>query len=503
MSHDPTIDGYPLQLSYAPGETAIFCCSTTAETFTVEIARVGGRREIVWYAADVPGVAQPTPEHAAESGCGWDESFRVAIPAHWRSGYYEAVLRALDPMTGRLTESRAFIAVRPVAGQQPEPGRVLLVLATNTYNAYNDWGGASLYRGAVRASFQRPFARGFLHKPQPHRRYPNLDDVVDLEHERFRTWADVHGLSRWSGSTGWHNWERLFVQWAERAGYQVDVAINSDMESHPEILNGYRLVTCVGHDEYWSWGMRDSVEAYVNRGGNVAFFSGNSVCWQVRYEDDGQTMVAYKGSYERDPVFGTDNQHLLTTLWSSQLVGRPENTLTGLSFSRGGYIRMGAAVPRASGGYTVWRPDHWLFDGTDLRYGDLFGTKHMVAVYEVDGCEFTLSPTDGLPQPTGSDGTPTDFVILATAPARLWTSDELPSRYRVDVGDLEATAAQVFGSSGPDEVARLAHNHAVMGLFTNGGTVFNSGVTDWAYGLSGHDPAIETITRNVFRQLAN
>ena len=229
---------------------------------------------------------------------------------------------------------------------------------------------------------------------------------------------------------------------------QIDVAVNSDLEQHPEVVDGYSMLVSVGHDEYWSWGMRDTAESFVERGGNIAFLSGNSVCWQVRFEDDGHTMVSYKADPEADPLYGTDQQHLVSTLWCSQIVGRPENHLTGLSFSRGGYIRMGNAVPKASGGYTTWRPDHWVFAGTDVHYGDLFGTKDSIVVYEVDGCEFTHASADGLPVPTGRDGTPKDFTILATAPARLWAFDELPSRYRSsESGDLEETAAAVFGEA--------------------------------------------------------
>jgi hypothetical protein len=249
--------------------------------------------------------------------------------------------------------------------------------------------------------------------------------------------------------------------------------------------------------------MRDTAEDYIANGGNFAFLSGNSVCWQVRFEDDGRTMVSYKADPESDPLFGTDQQHLVSTLWCSSLVGRPENHLTGVSFSRGGYIRMGEAVPRASGGLTAWRPGHWAFAGCDLHYGDLFGTKDRIAVYEVDGCEFTLSDEDGLPVPTGRDGTPLDFTILATAPARLWSFSELPSRYRSsESGDLEETAVAVFGEATPQNIARLSHNHAVMGLFTRGGTVFTSGTTDWVYGLAGHDPVVTQVTRNLLDRLS-
>lgn len=445
----------------------------------------------------MPGVLHPIPRNASEVGCGWPEAVQFTVPPDWRSGYYEVVFRAADRATGRGEEALAFFVVRH-SGDAYQQAPILLVLATNTYNAYNDWGGPSLYTGAVRASFERPTAPGFLHKPEPHRRYPNVEDIDDPEHERFRTWADLHGLARWSGSAGWHNWERVFVRWAERAGYAIDVAVNADLDQRPQVVDGYRMLVSVGHDEYWSWGMRDTAESYVERGGNMAFLSGNSVCWQVRFEDHGRTMVSYKLDIEDDPLFGTDQQHLVSTLWSSGLVGRPENRLTGVSYTRGGYIRMGNAVPAGSGGYTAWRPDHWALAGTGLHYGDLFGTKDSVAVYEVDGCELTLSGEDGLPVPTGRDHTPEDFTILATAPARLWSFDELPSRYRsMGTGDLESVAAAVFGEATPMTVARLAHNHAVMGLYTRGGTVFTCGATDWAYGLAGNDAVVTQITRNV------
>ncbi len=323
-----TIDGYADRLSYAVGDLVSLCCSTTAERLSVEVARVGGSREIVWRDADIAGVSQPVPENAAQVGCGWTPTVQFTIPPSWRSGYYEVILRTRDAATGRDEESLAFFAVRHTE-QAHDRGQMLLVLATNTYNAYNDWGGPSLYTGAVRVSFERPMARGFLRKPEPYLRYPNLDDVHDPEHERFRSWADQHGLARWSGSSGWYQWERLFVQWAERAGYTVDVAVNADLEQRPEIVDDYPLLVSVGHDEYWSWGMRDTAEAFIGRGGNYAFLSGNSVCWQVRYEDDGRTMVGYKADPEADPLYGTDEQHLVSTLWCSQLVNRPENQLTG------------------------------------------------------------------------------------------------------------------------------------------------------------------------------
>jgi hypothetical protein len=509
MSQLPTlvVEGYPDRLSYLPGEEVAFHCSARCNRFSAEIARIGGRREVVWRREGIPGVEQPTPNHAYAEGCGWPVTFVLRIPTDWRSGYYEVALQA-EGVEGITALSHAFFVLRSA-----QPGRttpIILVLSSNTYNAYNKWGGACLYTGAHTLSFNRPIERGFLTRPDApfDGRVASVEAEPDPFHRRLLAYQAEHQYTLWTGSAGWHNWERRFVRWAEQSGYSIDMAINADLEFHPELLTGYRLMVSVGHDEYWSWAMRDTVDDFVAHGGNVAFFSGNTIYWQVRFADEGRKMVCYKAAaHEKDPVMGADQQHLLTSIWSDPLIGRPENSTSGLSFCRGGYVRMGQGAPRSSGAYTIYRPDHWVFADTGLRYGDLLGLGSYVVAYEVDGCEFTL--VNGLPVPTHADGTPAGFTILGISPARLlsvtptyseiplalWASPDPP-------GDLEFTAIRLFGDAAPEHVARLAHGHAVMGLFTRGGTVFNAGSADWAYGLD-HDPLIQRVTRNVLDRLGS
>ena len=222
---------------------------------------------------------------------------------------------------------------------------------------------------------------------------------------RRLTDIEAHDLGPWVAEAGWSNWEGPFFRWAESQGYAVDVATSTDLHADPLCLAQYKAMLSVGHDEYWSWEMRDAVEEFVDTGGNVAFFSGNNVCWQVRFDPDVAKMTSYNfmGPYS-DPVVGTPEQRRMTGLWSDPMIGRPENHLTGVSFTRGGYVRFGYGVPRGSGGYTVWRPEHWVFEGTSLRYGDLFGADQLVVGYEADGCALALE--NNLPVPTGEDGTP-------------------------------------------------------------------------------------------------
>jgi N,N-dimethylformamidase beta subunit-like, C-terminal len=483
------IEAYCWPPSAAAGEPVALQVSTDAATFDVEVHRDGAEPIVVWSAIGVAGRSHPTPARASADGCGWPVALEIPTDPGWRSGYYPVTVSAGDE------RADAFLVVRP---DPAHPAPILMVLSTTTWNAYNDWGGPSLYTGGTQVSFERPLAPGFLVKPEPHRR--KAQPSPDREALWFFDWAEPLGLSVWSGGAGWWNWERPMLRWAEANGFEVDVAISQDLERHPEVLDGHRLYLSVGHDEYWSWGMRETVERHTAGGGNAVFLSGNTCYWQIRFDEDHRRMTCFKYGADEDPVAGTPDERRITSAWVDRRIGWPEFSTTGLSFSRGGYSRYGLGVPRGSGAYTVWRPDHWLFEGTGLRYGDALGLEDAIVAYEVDGCELTMA--NGLPVPTFADGAPPTLDVLATAPARLWTQDEQPSRYAHEPGELESVTMAIHGERWEEHLDERRHDHAVLGVFTTpgGGTVVNAGVTDWADGLG--DPAVARITRNALSRLS-
>jgi len=317
------IDGYCDRMSCQAGETIGLCVSTNAEFYSAEVSRVGIQRQIIWKRDRIPGGLYPIPDQAGMFGCGWPVSVAIPVGRNWKSGIYAIQLRGQSG--DRETELREAIFIVRSA----QPGRenpILLQVATNTYQAYNEWGGTNLYSGPnhPRASFHRPFK------------------IYDLPLVPGANWYNPN-------TSNYHAWDEPFIIWAERAGYGIDFCANLDLEQHPEILKHYQLILSVGHDEYWSAGMRDTLEAYIENGGNVAFFSGNSICWQVRVENNGRELVCYKRAHDRDPVFNADRQHLLTTLWSDPLVGRPENELSGVGFPYGGYNGLHGEFMRRDG----------------------------------------------------------------------------------------------------------------------------------------------------------
>lgn len=440
------IEGYPNRLSFRPGDEVAFHMSSRFPRYHVTIQRYGAKRETVWHGDIDNASSYPVPENASTQGCDWPTGFTLRVPDTWRSGYYEVFTGAPDPLDAeRWIEGRTmFFVVRPI--RPGREGSMLLQLSTNTYNAYNNWGGSSLY--------------GF--------------------NSRDRTPAHRVSFSRPLPSDA-HRWEIPFIEWAERSGYHLDYAVNSDLERDPELLKSYKLILSVGHDEYWSASMRDRIEEFVANGGNVAFFGGNNITWQVRYEDDGQTMVSWKERYREDPLYRAQGPNpLLTTLWSHPLVNRPENQLTGVGMMFGGMHRSHGQLMDGSGAFTVQSPDHWVFQGTGLRKGDEFGGRDAIVGYEVDGCETTW--VDGRIVPTHRDATPKNFEILATAPAS-WPD-----------GTWSWWELWQDGRSG----------NACLGLHSTqgGGTVFSAATTGWANGLHGRDPVVERITRNVLDRLS-
>lgn len=484
-------EGYTPHRSFRPGEVVPVHAASRSPEVSVRVTAFGDDT-VLWESAGLTIADHPVPDRAWAAGCRWPAAFEVPTDPGWDPGLH---LVHFDDGTDGVDNPAWFT----LGGTAPE--RPLLVLATNTWNAYNQWGGRCMYSGAAELSFERPLEHGYLTRAtDPDGFDGRVTSVVpgDLEHERLQRYQADHGVPLWTASSGWFSFERRFVEWASGEGIGLDYALDADLHRDPDLLHGRDVLLTVGHSEYWTAAMRDHVDGWVDAGGRWAIMSGNTCFWQVRIDDD--VMTCHKGMARRDDPAMTGDRSTLTSMWSDPLVGRPENHTTGLSFTRGGYHRIGQAVPDGPGGYTVHRADHWVLDGTGVGTGDVIGADAITVGYEVDGC--ALDDTNP-PSPTGEDGTPSDFEVIASAPARLIsiTDDvcEAPEALWASVdppGDLEGTAMILFGDASPDNIGRIANGRCVMGTFRRGrGEVFNAGSADFVHGLT--DPVISRITANV------
>lgn len=498
---------YTSEFTYEAGQRVDFHTSTTFDEYSIKVVRDGAKPETVYCAEGLRGESFPTPIDASVKGCSWPVTHGWEVPADLKSGGY-LVLTTARSATGEEVEHQHFFAVRAA-----DPGKsadILFVLCTTTWMAYNNWGGSNSYEGnyngpdenamAPILSSQRPWAKGQVWLPVGAPRIPIevSPEMGAIPRYAGLEWANLHGYSKYYSASGWASFERHFAVWAEKNGYPLEYATQHDLQYRPELLKHYKCVVIVGHDEYWTADMRDTIDAYVDRGGNVARFGANFI-WQVRLEDDGQTQVCYKyHAREFDPLMGTQEQHMLATAWESPLVDRPGATTFGLNGFHCVYAGFGGWNPRNSGGYVVYRNDHWVFEDCDLYFGDCFGMSAKVFGFEVDGVDFTFR--NGLPYPTFTDGAPEGLEILAMNASGLEEEDHGNKGTVLYAGDADVAykVEELHGDDTPELRRESQYGAGQMAIFSrNGGTVFNAGSCEWVNGLRLREPFTEKITCNV------
>ncbi|MEM7226417.1 MAG: N,N-dimethylformamidase beta subunit family domain-containing protein [Pseudomonadota bacterium] len=497
---------YSDRLSYAAGERLTLFAVSTVPQVDLAVYSEGLNPKHMLERRSLDVAWRETGEAASVEGCGWPAIAELDIGADWPSGAYRITLSPYATEDGRGQASHLFL-VRP--SRPPAPGRLLLITADSTWNAYNDWGGSNHYEGVIEPestrfsshlSTQRPLAKGLVSLPADAPRTLPEETPLPLAPVTYShmEWAWRHGYSKKYASAGWASYERHFVHWAERQGYRLDVASQQDLHFRPQVLEGYPCVAMVGHDEYWSWQMRDAIDAYVERGGRVARFAGNFL-WQIRLEQDGQRQVCHKYlARQEDPLCHSNQGHLTTNCWEASEVGRPGHATFGLDASQGMYAGWGDLAVRGAGGFTLYRAEHWAFNGTGLSYGDLLGARGRVFGYEVDGLAHRIE--DGLPYPTPSASLPEDLQILALGLARLREGGPERSGAPLFVGDEDARffAELRFGKSDEAALARVDRGSGMIVHFTKGkGEVFHAGTTEWVAGLLRGDQGVEQVTRNV------
>jgi hypothetical protein len=419
---------YVNSISVKQGDTLKFYVSTSSDPFSMRITR--------FYSNDVkvrmgdfpglPGGIKNVPSDAYMNGCRWPETFRLVIPDSWEPGMYRATFPTSAGGGGVI-----FFVKAKVPGTH---SNTLLVLNTNTWQAYNDYGGKNLYPSSspnrsYKVSFQRPSNHGW-------------------------------------GAYNFFKHEMLYVDWSYNKNRKLEFATDYDLHADPTLLQKYKVVIFVGHAEYWSLDQRRNIDNYVKSGGKLMILSGNTSWWQVRFEDNGNTLVCYK-SRTADPLNGIADS-LVTVNWYAPPVNNPENKVIGVSFRNGGFVNHGSTLPASQGygDYAALNTHHWVYSGTGLKDGDEYGYESRIVGNEVDGATFKWE--NGLPVVTGGDGTPLNYRILGLSPAH-----------------------------NPDPA--FVNEHATPGIFhsSSGGVVFNAATLKWVFGLSS-DVTVQKITENVY-----
>ena len=335
------IEGYASAHSVNLGETIRFYVNCQEPSYTLKVYRLGwygGQGARLLHTVTLPGVAQPipSPDALGTVECNWTEALALPIPTSWTSGIY--FVKMITGSSG--VESYMSFIVRDDARQVD----FIFQSAYNTSQAYNNWGGKSLYEfnskngaHATAISFNRP---------------------------------DVDG----EGCGQIMHWELSMARFLEREGYNVKYIANIDVHTDATKLLKGKAFFSVGHDEYWSYEQKANVQAAQALGIHTAFFSANTCYWQVRFlpSTTGQlnrTMLSYKYYSAQDPFVNGDRKRI-TTQWRELTatygvvdpVAQPENAMIGVQYH-------GDPV---NSDLVCFDPSHWIFAGTNAVKGTKF-----------------------------------------------------------------------------------------------------------------------------------
>ena len=331
--------------------------------YWVEIYRMGfyggeGARRVA-VSPRLAGVTQAAPKKASPLGaisCGWEPSWRLAVPAGWNSGYYLAVF----------TTETGFRCYTPiVVRDDARTADLCVVIPFTTYQAYNLWPkngklGKSLYYGYKKVI---PAQGG-----QPSS--PTLDyNVRAFEVSFDRPYAN-------SGLPMNYDLDLAFIAWAEEAGYSMVFAASEDLHAGRINPRRYKGVVFSGHDEYWSRQMRDHAAAAVTAGTSLVFLSANNVYWHIRMPDttdrrSGRLVTCYKGDVDTGAQPATR-----TARWREpEGSNEPEQSLLGVMFN--GILE--EPVP-----LVVREPGHWFWAGTGVSDGEQIPG---IVGFEADGLD--------------------------------------------------------------------------------------------------------------------
>jgi hypothetical protein len=330
---DPSIQGFATDISVDQGGRVDFKIKTDAADYRLDIYRMGyyggsGARKV---ATVQPSAALPQAQadcaQTASTGlvdCGnWGVSASWQVPADAVSGiYFAKLVREAGPAGA----SHVVFIVRDDDGASD----VLFQTSDTTWQAYNRYGGNSLYVGGPG---QNP-GRGYK-----------------VSYNRpFRTRA--------TETEDWlFNAEYPMVRWLERSGYDVSYFTGVDGDRRGTEILEHKAFLSVGHDEYWSRAQRDNVRAARDAGVNLGFFSGNEIFWKTRWEDNHRTLVSYKETHANAKIDPQAN--VWTGTWRDPRPinpegPEPENALSGNIFM----VNSGTAtikVPADDGKMRLWR----------------------------------------------------------------------------------------------------------------------------------------------------
>jgi N,N-dimethylformamidase beta subunit-like protein len=397
---DAPIEGFASPISLTCGQDVSIYVSTEAPSYSLAIYRVGwyqghGAR-LMYTAPEQRGIYQPAPIFDPATrmvSCPWKTPFVLRIPGTWKSGVYVVKLVS---STGFMRYT--FFVLR----DDTSTSRILAELPVFTYEAYNQWGGYSLYYGPGKQGAYTTNTRSY---------------AVSFDRP-FNEFAGLMSFARADYNQ---------VRWMERQGFDLSYTTDVDTDLRGALLKQHRLFVSIGHDEYWSSIMRNNVTAARDAGVSLAFFGANDMYWHIRLKSSAlgpdRIVICYRFA-SLDPVAKV-LPGATTVNWRVPPLNDPENSLLGEMYAG---VVFDATLEIAGGALNI------------LPAAAHDGMKVDIAAPGVIGTEFDRVFDNGR--------TPANLTVLARSPIHCVVGYGYCPQRGTHAGEDVATATVYTAASG-------------------------------------------------------
>lgn len=326
IQNTSNIEGYTEFNSYYPGEDINLFVSSMTKEFNIEIVNQSINPMAVLKLKSNKGKVQNYNECSFAIGCKWELSEVIKLPQETWSGYYII----------KLSNKTSFFEI-PLIVKSRKRSKILCVASTNTWQAYNTWGGASFYRYYLTDTCYQKYSRRWF------------SPLLSFERPY------IEKSEKYSGHL--FNAELGLIHWLESENYTFDVVTDFDIDKDPSVLLGYKIVILNTHSEYWSKKALLGLNNYLNNNGNLCYIGANGLHWKVIIKDN---KIECQKDYDDHTIDGS-----IGGRWRRDKLNQPEEKTLGVAWDMAGYDTY---MP-----YMVVNDKHWIYNGTNLKNGDLFG----------------------------------------------------------------------------------------------------------------------------------
>lgn len=338
ITHKAALDLYFPKVTYTAGEKIAVHAHglNTSSPASLEILKIGRKSSLLQRTDDIRLQKQKIDAYSYRDGARWPVTTTITLPAKAASGYYVAVLKQKD-------KSAVFPFV--VSPSSPK-ARVAVIAATNTWQAYNNWGDGSFYESAV---FENCLATDYARIISTSR--PTLQPNPLMPYAKYNHLASA---------------ERRMAAFFDDNNIGYDVYSDDSLDESGDFLKSYDVAVLPPHPEYYTAAMVDALDAHVKRGGSIASLGGNAVYYKIAKR--GSQLEKHENGRVQDLEEGFGG------IWSIHH-GRSPANLLGTEFDVRGFTTLAP--------YKVLDAGHPLFEGTGLKNGDLlgnFGSGHEMDV---------------------------------------------------------------------------------------------------------------------------